>query len=242
MYKKIITGLLLASALSGCSAMSSKKIGGSPDLRVLEQAALPEPSVNDYRGTVRPYALGPFDKLRIDVAGLPELSLEEIQADAGGNIAVPLAGTVQIGGMTAVEVSQAIESRLRAAHVRNPQVAVNLRETNSQVITIEGEVDKPGQYPALGNMTLLGLIARAEGTGEFASLDDVIIFRTVDNQRYAALYNIAAIRRGAYADPAVFANDVVVVGDSPQRRLFRDLLQVVPLITTPLVIALQSNN
>jgi polysaccharide export outer membrane protein len=241
LYKKIITGLLLASMLSGCAGMSSKKVGG-PGVRVLDQGGLPEPSVNDYRGTPRAYALGPFDKLRIDVAGLPELSLPEVQADAGGNIAVPLAGTVPVGGMTTAEVSQAIETRLRAAHVRNPKVAVNLRETNSQVVSIDGEVKRPGQYPALGNMTLVGLVARAEGTGEFARLEDVIIFRTVDNQRYAALYNLAAIRRGAYPDPAVFANDVVVVGDSPQRRLFRDLLQVVPLITTPLVIALQSNN
>lgn len=242
MYKKILVGLLLGSALGGCSAASPRSIGGSPDLRVLDQASLPQPSMADYRGTARPYAIGPFDKLRIDVAGLPELSLEEVQADAGGNIAVPLAGTVRIGGMTPIEASEAIEIRLRAAHVRDPKVAVNLRETNSQVVTIEGEVDKPGQYPALGNMTLLGLVARAEGTSEFARLKEVIIFRTVDNQRYAALYDLGAIRRGVYADPAVFANDIVVVGDSPQRRLFRDLLQVVPLITTPLVVALQSNN
>ncbi|WP_235534030.1 MULTISPECIES: polysaccharide biosynthesis/export family protein [unclassified Sphingopyxis] len=242
MYKGLYTGVLLACALSGCASMSASKVGGSPELRVLDQASLPEPMASDYRASPRPYALGAFDKLRIDVVGLPELSLEEVQADAGGNISVPLAGTIQIGGMTADEVSQEVASRLRAAHVRDPKVAVNLRETNSQVVTIEGEVDRPGQYPALGNMTLLSLVAKAEGTSEFARLDEVIIFRTVDNQRYAALYNLAAIRRGAYVDPAVFANDVVVVGDSPQRRLFRDLLQVVPLITTPLVIALQSGN
>lgn len=237
MYKKFFMGLLLVSVLAGCA--STPKIGGSPDLRVLDTAVLPQPSTNDYRGTQRSYAIGAFDKLRIDVAGLPELSLLEVQADAGGHIAVPLAGTVMIAGMTTDEAAQAIQQRLREGHVRDPKVAVNLRETNSQVVTIEGEVEKPGQYPALGNMTLLSIIARAEGTSEFARLKDVIIFRTVDNQRYAALYNVAAIRQGAYSDPAVFANDVVVVGDSPQRRLFRDLLQVVPLITTPLVIALQ---
>lgn len=240
LYKKMMTGLLLASALGGCATSGS--IGGSPDVRVLNQAELPLPSISDYRGAARPYALGAYDKLRIDVAGLPELSLEEVQTDAGGNISVPLAGTIQIGGMTPIEASRAIEDQLRAAHVRDPKVSVNLRETNSQVVTIEGEVDKPGQYPALGKMTLLGLVARAEGTSEFARLKEVIIFRTVDSQRYAAMYDLGAIRRGAYADPEVFANDVVVVGDSPQRRLFRDLLQVIPLITTPLVIALQSNN
>ncbi len=241
MYRKFITALLLASALSGCVG-AARPIGGSPDLLVLDKAVLPQPSANDYRGTARAYALGPFDKLRIDVAGLPELSLLEVQTDAGGNVGIPLAGTVSVGGLTPAEAGQAIEARLRAAHVRDPKVAVNLRETNSQVVTIEGEVDRPGQYPALGNMTLLGLVARAEGTSEFARLKEVIVFRTVDNQRYAALYDLGAIRRGAYADPAVFANDVVVVGDSPQRRLFRDLLQVVPLITTPLVVALQSGN
>jgi polysaccharide export outer membrane protein len=35
---------------------------------------------------------------------------------------------------------------------------------------------------------------------------------------------------------------VIVVGDSQARRLFRDALQVVPLLTTPLIIALQNNN
>lgn len=240
MYRKLVIGLFAASALSGCAAMTPSKIGGSPGLRVMDTAELPVPSVTDYRGAARPYAIGPFDKLRIDVAGLPELSLLEVQADAGGNIGVPLAGGVYVAGMSTSEAAQAIEDRLRAAHVRDPKVAVNLRETNSQVITVEGQVKMPGQYPALGNMTLLSLVARAEGTSEFARLDEVIIFRTVENQRYAALYNLAAVRRGAYADPAVFANDVVVVGDSPQRRLFRDLLQVVPLVTTPLVIALQN--
>jgi polysaccharide biosynthesis/export protein len=68
-----------------------------------------------------------------------------------------------------------------------------------------------------------------------------VIFRTVKGQQLAALYNLKAIRRGNYQDPEVFANDVVVVGDSQARRLFKDALQFVPLLTTPLVIALQNN-
>lgn len=237
---RIWFGVAALGLLSGCTTFSANKLGGAPDVQVLDQASLPEPAASDYRGSVRPYALGPFDKLRIDVAGLPDLSLPEIQADAGGTISVPMAGNLQISGMTTDEVSREIERRLRVAYVRDPKVAVNLRETNSQIFTVEGEVKEPGLYAAVGNMTLLGAIARAGGTGEFARLQEVIVFRTVNNQRYAALYNIAAIRRGAYNDPTIFANDVVVVGDSPQRRLFRDLLQVIPLITTPLVIALQN--
>jgi polysaccharide biosynthesis/export protein len=89
-------------------------------------------------------------------------------------------------------------------------------------------------------MTLVRAVATAEGTAEFAKLDDVVIFRTVKGQQLAALYNLKAIRRGSYADPEVFANDVVVVGDSQAKRLFKDALQVLPLLTTPLIILLQN--
>ena len=119
---------------------------------------------------------------------------------------------------------------------------MNLKETVSQVITVDGQVKKPGLYPVVGKMTLMRAVATAEGTAEFARLDDVVIFRTVKGQQLAALYNLKAIRRGNYQDPEVFANDVVVVGDSQARRLFKDALQIVPLLTTPLIIALQNNN
>jgi polysaccharide export outer membrane protein len=57
----------------------------------------------------------------------------------------------------------------------------------------------------------------------------------------AALYNLKSIRRGVYNDPEVFANDVVVVGDSQARRLFKDALQVTPALLTPLIYILQTN-
>ena len=84
-------------------------------------------------------------------------------------------------------------------------------------------------------------VATARGIDEFAKLDDVVVLRTVNGQRYAGLYNLAAIRRGNYVDPDIFANDTVIVGESKQRRMFRDFLQLVPLLTTPLIIALQGN-
>ena len=94
-------------------------------------------------------------------------------------------------------------------------------------------------YPVIGHMSLLRAVASAKGTSEFAKLDDVVILRTVEGKNYAALYNIKALRQGAYADPEIYANDVVVVGDSRARRLFRDLLTIVPLLSTPLVLLLQ---
>ena len=198
---------------------------------------LPPPDRTDM--AARPYYVGPFDKLTIDVFGIEALSNKEFQVDAGGRMAFPLIGSVEVAGKTPSEVSTVIAERLRGQFIRNPQVTVNLKETVSQVITIEGEVKQPGLYPVVGRMTLLRAVATAKGTTEFTSLRDVVVFRTSGGQKYAALYDLRAIRNGVYSDPEVFANDVVMVGESRGRRLFRDLLSVAPLLTTPLIIALQ---
>ncbi len=233
--------LLLSTALVSCGGSQLGGAGNASDVKVVDQTALPEPMRIDLFEQNRPYLIGPFDKLTIDVFGIEELSTKEVQTDAGGRISFPLAGIMEAAGKTPGELEVEIEDRLRGQYVRDPQVTVNLKETVSQVITVDGQVREPGLYPVIGKMTLMRAVATAKGTAEFAKLDDVVIFRTVNGQKLAALYNLKAIRRGFYNDPEVFANDVVVVGDSTARRLFKDALQLVPLLTTPLVVALQSN-
>ncbi len=229
---KRLSILLLLFLLPGCGP---KVLGGSPDVTVVSSEGLPEPTRVDLLSSNRPYLIGPFDKLKIDVFGIEDLS-KEVQIDASGRLSFPLIGVVEASGLTPGELADELEKRLQGRYVRNPQVTVNLEETVSQVITVDGQVGKPGLYPVIGRMTLMRAVATAGGAGEFAKLNDVVIFRNVNGQQLAGLYNLKAIRRGAYSDPEVFANDVVVVGDSQARRLFRDLIQASPLITTPLII------
>ncbi|MFC3216388.1 polysaccharide biosynthesis/export family protein [Novosphingobium panipatense] len=144
---------------------------------------------------------------------MPELS-REMQVDASGRISMPLVGTVDARNKTADELAQAIERALQGRYVRNPQVTVNIKSSVSQVVTVDGEVKEPGLYPVTNQMTLMRVIASAKGLSEFAKQEQVVILRTVDNQRMAGLYDVSAIRRGAYADPPVYANDVVIIGDS----------------------------
>lgn len=232
--------LFLAVSLAGCAG--SKPLGSQagrvsavPGVEVVESGVLPPPDRSDLIELNRPYLIGPFDKLVIDVFGIEELSKKEVQTDAGGRISFPLAGIIEAAGQTPAELEQIIEEKLRGRYVRDPQVSVNLKETVSQVITVDGEVKEPGLYPVIGRMTLMRAVATAKGTAEFAKMDDVVVFRTVKSQRMAALYNLKAIRRGYYEDPEVFANDVVVVGNSSARRIFKDALQIVPLLVTPLI-------
>ena len=143
--------------------------------------------------------------------------------------------------MTLSEIEAVLSQRLAAAYVRDPQVTVNLKETINRVVTVDGQVAKPGSFPVVGKMSLLRAVALAGSTTEFAKLEDVVVFREVAGQRYAGIYNLEAIRRGNYADPEIFANDVIVVGDSPQRRMFRDFLQLAPLLSSPLILLLQNS-
>lgn len=202
---------------------------------LVQNGELPPPASVDTLAATRPYRIGPFDKLSVSVFGVEDLSSEEVQVDANGQISLPLSGEIPAAGLTPVELADLIRSRLQA-YVRDPQVSVNLKETVSQVVTVDGLVAKPGLYPVIGRMTLMRAVATAGGLEEFANLEDVVLFRTVEGQRMAGLYNLKAIRDGVYLDPEVYANDIVVVGDSQSRRLFKDVLQAAPLITTPLII------
>lgn len=229
--------LCLAVSLAACG--SPEPLVSSGQLTVVEgSGVLPPPDRGDLTAADRPALIGPLDTIEVDVFGISDLR-REMQVDASGRIAMPLAGTVDARGKTAEELAQTIEAALRARYVRDPQVTVNIKSSVSQVVTIDGQVVEPGLYPVTNQMTLMRVVASAKGFSEFARQEDVVILRTVGDQRMAGLYNVAAIRRGAYDDPAVYANDVIIVGDSPQRRLFRDFVAVSPLLAAPLIAVLQ---
>lgn len=231
--RKIFAALLVPLVLAGCAG--HEPITSTATLTVVpDTTALPAPERADLVAADRPALIGPLDTIVVEVFNIPDLN-REMQVDASGRIAMPLAGTIDARGKTSEELARAIEAALQANHVRNPQVIVNIRSSVSQVVTIDGQVVEPGLYPVTNQMTLMRVIASAKGLSEFAREDDVVILRTIGQRKMAGLYNITAIRRGAYEDPPVFANDVVVVGDSPQRRLFRDIIATAPLIAAPLV-------
>lgn len=238
-YRIIPCALLVASVLSGCA--SSEPLGGASNLTVVQADALPAPAVADLAASERPYRVGPFDKLTIDVFGSKELSEQEIQVDASGRMSFPLVGTVAVAGKTPGEIEEILEGLFRGRFIKNPQVTVNLKEIISQTVTIGGEVKEPGVYPVVGRMTLMRAVATAKGTTEFSKKDEVIIFRMINGSEYAALYDMRAIQQGNYADPEIYANDVVMVGDSQARRIFKDFLTASPLIA-PLFYLLNNNN
>ena len=225
--------LVLATAIT-VSACSSPGIIDTGRVAVVSAEQLPQPMVADFQGGTREQYVGPFDTLNVEVFGLPELS-RDIVVGANGKISLPVAGTIDAAGQTTAQLTSTIAQRLRQGSVRDPQVIVNVKQMVSQVVVVEGEVRKPGVLPVLGRMTMLRAIAQAEGTNEFAKSEHVVVLRTVNGQKMAALYNLAAIRKGAYGDPEIYPGDTVVVGEDASRRVLPVILQGATAVLAPLI-------
>ena len=230
--------LLIVLALPSCASADLVDTGA---VAIVTPDGLPAPSVADLTDGERPHYVGPFDEISVDVLGLPELS-RQVRVDASGHVALPLAGSIDVTAKSPEELGALIEERLRGSYVRDPRVTVAITETVSQTLTVDGEVRSPGIYPVHGRMTLMKAVASAQGTSDIARTTHVVIFRQVNGQRMAALYDLRAIRFGAYQDPQVYTNDVVVVGESNARRLFPQILQAAGLLLTPLVTVLNNSN
>lgn len=226
------SGLAALALLSACAG--DPPIATTGAYTNVGMQALPAPTPRDAFALARPYYVGPFDSVSINVFGIEGLQDRVVQADAEGAINFPLVGRVEAAGLTPAQLGTRLRERLQQAFVRDPQVTVNLVEARSQTVTVEGEVGKPGIYPVRGDMTLLKSLASAEGLEQYAR-EDIVVLRQVDGVKYAAVYNIAGIRLGNYADPAIFGGDVVIVGESAQKRRFDRLLAVAPALLSPLV-------
>lgn len=234
---RLFINLLIALAVAGCAG--EPPIQSTESLTVIDgELQLPAPQRSDFVAGDRVSLIGPLDTITVRVFGVSELS-GQMQVDTSGRITIPLIGEIDAGGKTAAELASTIEGALSGRYLRNPDVTVNINSSVSQVVTVDGQVNQPGLYPVTNQMTLLRAVASARGLTEFAKEDDVVVLRTVNGQRMAGLYNISAIRRGIYSDPEIYANDVIVVGDSPQRRLFRDIIAVTPLLLSPIVAVLR---
>ncbi len=181
------------------------------------------------------YRIGPLDVLKITVFQEPDLSLEEVPVDASGNILFPLIGQVSVTGKTSTELSSLIGERLGERYLVDPQVSTIVSSSATQNVTVEGAVKKPGVFPLQGPTTLLQAMAMAEGPTQTAKLGEIIVFRRKQDGVYAAQFNLDDIRKGRADNPEILGSDIVVVGNSFAKQLFRDFMQLSPLLATVFV-------
>lgn len=132
-------------------------------------------------GSQEGYTLDSGDKLRVVVFGQEGISGSYL-VDAGGNVSLPLVGTVPARGFTTQQLATGIADRLKHGYVREPHVTVTIEAYRPFFIL--GEVTTPGQYPFVPNMTVENAIAVAGGFSPRAQKRTVEITRNGGGQRF----------------------------------------------------------
>lgn len=217
--------VLVCVPLLGCETAfigpeSAKRVNAASGAR--EQiAAQPIVGATDYR-------IGSPDVLDVEVFGITELT-RTVRVSATGDFTLPLVGKVPAAGKTVAELQSDIAEKMQSKFIEDPQVTVYVKEYLSQRVTVEGAVRTPGLYPLTGRTSLLQVMALSGGLDQYANPSGVVIYRQIDGQRHAAVFDIRKIRSGASSDPEVLGSDVVVVDYSGVRSMLRDIITASPL-------------
>jgi polysaccharide export outer membrane protein len=159
-----------------------------------------------------------------------DLSADNLQVDATGQILLPLIGPVTAKDKTTEELSGEIAARLKERYLQSPQVSVTVAEAVSQKVTVEGAVNDAGVFELKGRTSLLEAVARAKGVSKAANSHHVAIVRSVDGAPHAATFDLAAISAGRARDPEVIANDVVIVDTSRSKSFWHGMVEVLPAL------------
>jgi polysaccharide export outer membrane protein len=128
-----------------------------------------------------------------------------------GKVSLPLVNDIQASGLTANELRTQLAQRL-SPFIQNPEVSVIVREVNSFKVSVNGNVNMPGQYGVKSEATVLDMIARAQGFNTFADKGSIwVVRRNGDRQEQLKFNYDDAIRARDNANFFVKPGDVIIV-------------------------------
>ena len=173
---------------------------------------------------VAAYRVGQGDILELRVFQIADLS-GPARVRENGAINLPLIGNVSAAGRPVHAIEDDIKRKLAADYLQNPQVTVTIKAFNSQRVTVDGAVHRPGVYTKKSALTLMQAVATAGGLTEMADAR-IVIFRSAGGTRSAGLFDLGEIRRGIAPDPAIEAGDVVVASSSQFKETLKNVSQI----------------
>lgn len=158
------------------------------------------------------YRVGVGDILEIVTWKEPDFSRTEILVRLDGKISFPLITDIVAAGKTPTELKDAIEKRLKD-YVTSPNVTVTIRNAASQRFYILGEVVHTGEYPLTKDLTVLQAFTLAGGFTEWASKNEIILYRRDGNKEQVFRINYKKILKDQdfSQNISIKANDTILV-------------------------------
>jgi polysaccharide export outer membrane protein len=157
------------------------------------------------------YRIGSEDILQISVFGNEALT-RTVPVRPDGMISLPLLNDVQAAGLTPMELREVLMKKL-VEFVPAPEVAVIVSEVRSFMISVIGQVSKPGRYDLRSSATIVDALAMAGGFKEFAARSKVVVIRSEGgvSKRIAFDYDKMSAAKSPQENFALRPGDIVMV-------------------------------
>ncbi len=165
------------------------------------------------------YRIAPPDVLVVTVRPDPQIE-RELTVRPDGRVSFDLIGDLEARGRTIEEVRGDIATRLKEFIVQ-PDVTVLLKTSNSRTFFILGEVNRPGAYPIVGDVSAVHALGSAGGPTRMASLDNARLVRPSPEGELTYPIHFAAITEHGYGGTnyQLQPGDVVYVPPNVSARI-----------------------
>jgi protein involved in polysaccharide export with SLBB domain len=163
-----------------CIAVFAVAACESDPTPIVKETAANGESLHLAHGIGGDYRLGANDRVRIIVFGQPTLT-GEYTLDGNGVLAFPLIGSVHANGQSPPQLQKAIAAKLDPDYLQNPSVSAEV--IARRPFYAIGEVQKPGNYPYVTDMTALQAVAMAGGYTYRARQNNLYLKRLDANGR-----------------------------------------------------------
>lgn len=161
------------------------------------------------------YVIGVGDVLLIGVWQEANVA-GEVVVRPDGKISVNLINELDAAGLTTSELRARLEEAF-TKFFKEPTVMLQLKQINSRMVFIQGQVGKPGPYPLLQPLTISQLLAIAGGPSEYAKKNEIVVIRhserRPDGQPVSFQFNYRDFerRKNLTQDILLKPGDVIVV-------------------------------
>lgn len=169
--------------------------------------------------------IGPNDLLAISVYDSPELT-RTVRVGAEGYIRLPMVSQkIQARGLLPSQLETAIADILAKEGILvKPVVMVTVAEYYSRPVSVVGAVKKPVTFQAVGRITLLDAIARAEGLNDVAGPEILVTAYEEDaagaEKRLVRRFPVRQLIDGANAEMNVLLHGGEEVRVPEARKIF----------------------
>jgi polysaccharide export outer membrane protein len=173
--------------------------GGRPKNRV----NLPPP--------VESTTVGAGDVFSLTIVGEDKLP-REFRVAPDGTVDLPYIHRITVAGLEPQEIAALVRQKLVEGDVlRDPSVAVDIKEYNSKRVVVLGQVQKPGSFPLTPGFTLIQAISQAGGFNSIANRDRVNLTRKTGKTAKTTVVSADAITDGSLPDIPLQSGDTIFV-------------------------------